>query len=357
MSATRLLLTGIGGFIGHHVAEWILDRTDWEIVGLDSWQYRLRGDTLRIGTKLLKYATDGRLKLHSVDLAHPISPTMENQILERQLVKGATTELPIDYIINLASDSHVTRSIHDPSSCWLNNCSLILHMLEFARRVRPKRFIHISTDEVYGELPWTAECGHKEWDTVVPSNPYSASKAAQEALAISYWRTYGVPLMITNTTNVIGERQDPEKFVPLVIQKILHGETVQIHADGDGRIARRVLMDAKNMADALLFLLRSVEKIPMYADGHDLRPERVHICGDQEFSVLEVAQMIAQMLGMPLKHELVRGDTVRPGYDRRYALDGQKLRDMGWRQPYSLPQTFRRVSQWALSNPRWLIRP
>lgn len=357
MNKTRLLLTGIGGFIGHHVAEWILSRTDWEIIGLDSWHYRLRGERMRMGPELLEYAKQGRLKLHTVDLAHPITPVQENQILGRTLVRGNVTELPITYIINMASDSHVTRSIHDPESCWNNNCGLIFTMLEFARRVHPKRFIHISTDEVYGELPWDAEHGHKEWDTVVPSNPYSASKAAQEALAIAYWRTYGVPLLLTNTTNVIGERQDPEKFVPMVIQKVMQGQTVQIHADNQERIARRVFMDAKNMGDALLFLLRDVEKIPMYADGHGLRPERVHICGDTELTVLEVAQMIAAMLGLPLKHELVRGDTVRPGYDRRYALDGQKLRDMGWRQPYSLEQTFRRVTLWAAQNPRWLIRP
>lgn len=354
---TRLLLTGVGGFIGHHVAQWILARTDWEILGVDTWHWRHRGDRARIGQELLPYVKEGRLKLFKADLSVPLSERTENLLLSRELSLGKAIEKPIDYIINMASDSHVTRSIHDPESCWMNNCALILHMLEFARRVRPKKFIQISTDEVYGEASWDAEKGHPEWDTILPSNPYSASKAAQEALAISYWRTYGVPVCITNTMNVIGERQEPEKFLPMVIQKVMYDEPVDIHADSPERIARRVFLDVKNMADALLFLLQETADYPAYQEGKGAkRPMRVNICGDREMTVLEMAQMAALMLGRELKYQLVKGDSVRPGYDRRYALDGSLLASMGWKPPYSFEQTLRRIILWTSGHPEWLIR-
>jgi dTDP-glucose 4,6-dehydratase len=192
----RILVTGIGGFVGSHFAEHILKNTDWEIVGIDS--FRNKGDSLR----LRHLAKEPRLTVHTHDLQAPISDRMIEVI-------GS-----IDYVINIASDSHVDRSISDPVPFVENNVALILNVLEYCRRVKPSKLIQCSTDEVFG--PALEGTAHTEWYPILPSNPYAASKAAQNAIAISYWRTYNVPLIITHCMNMIGERQDKEKFIPIL---------------------------------------------------------------------------------------------------------------------------------------------
>ena len=180
-ASMRALITGSHGFVGSHVVELLLERTDWELIGLDS--FRHAGDSER-------NHADARYKTVCHDLNAPI--------------RGRTAEAigQVDYILNLASMSCVDTSIKDPVYFWENNTRLIVNILEYARRVRPRAFIHCSTDEVFG--PSSDGEPHKEWAAIVPSNPYSASKAAQEALCIAYWRTFGVPLIITNTMNMLG---------------------------------------------------------------------------------------------------------------------------------------------------------
>ena len=350
---TRVLLTGIGGFIGSHTAEWILRNTDWHLIGFDSCKASHKADRQRL-TQVLDSLTAegvdvaGRLSVYRWDLAEEFSESFKNKLLG-DLDGGA-----VDYVINMASDSHVTRSITDPGNCWLNNCKLIYNMLELARWLSEhggiKKFIQISTDEVYGDAGWDGP-GHPEWDTILPSNPYSASKAAQESLAISYWRTYSLPIIITNTMNVIGEMQDPEKFLPKALVKINSEEEMTIHGDGPGRIAKRVWLDAKNMAAALTFICKNVEP-EMYS--LDSRPKRFHIVGETELDVLALAERLAEKLGKDLKHKLVRGDTVRPGYDRRYALVDNNLKAEGFVSPFSFDDTLERIIGWYTEHPEWL---
>ena len=223
-------------------------------------------------------------------------------------------------------------------------------MLEFARRVKPENFLQISTDEVYGEA--LTESGHHEWDVILPSNPYAASKAAQEAVAMAYWRTYGVPVVISNTMNIIGEWQDPEKFLPKIIQKIYLGETMPIYADSPDEIGSRVYIDVKNKADALLHLLK--RPVALYKEGSQ-RPDRWNICGYDEFNNLELAQMVAKIMGKDLKYELISSESARPGYDRRYMLDGSKLKQSGWKPPYTFSQTLERIVKYTMSNSHWVL--
>ena len=208
-----------------------------------------------------------------------------------------------------------------------------------------------NTDEVMGEAKEGE--AHKEWDTILPSNPYSASKAAQESLSIAYWRTYKLPIIITNTMNVIGERQDSEKFLPKIIQKIVAGEEVPIYTDNKGNIGSRVYLDAKNKADAIIFIL---EKLPvsLYSNGAD-RPDRYNICGYTELNNLELAQMVSNVMGKDLNYRLIKPDSLRPGYDKRYALDGSKLRNLGWKAPFKFENTLERIIKWTLDNPHWLV--
>lgn len=191
----RVLLTGAGGFIGAHTLEYFLDKTNWEIIVIDS--FRHKGTYSRLNE--VKNFDANRVKVLNYDLSTPISPQLEAQIMDRQLVGGQIFDKSLDYVFNIASDSAVERSVTDPVQCWDNNTKLVVNMLEFARRVEPRLFLHVSTDEVYGDCP--QGYSHKEWDMIIPSNPYAASKAAQEALCISYWRTYDLPIVLTNCAN------------------------------------------------------------------------------------------------------------------------------------------------------------
>jgi dTDP-glucose 4,6-dehydratase len=327
----RILVTGSAGFIGYHLTRYILDNTDWEIVGLDS--FRHAGDSLRV-------IRDPRYRVFYCDLNSPVSSRLFDQIGR------------VNYIINLASCSDVDLSIKDPLAVWENNTRLIGNILEFARLQTFRdleAFIQCSTDEVFGPAP--LGYFHTEWDTICPSNPYSASKAAQEALCISYWRTYGLPLIITNCMNMVGETQEPTKFIPKIIRAVQNGELITIHGSSEN-IGSRMYLDAKNLCDAWLFLLRNIQ--PIGYTGLVPKPERYNIVGQEEIDNLALAKRIAGIMGKELKYRFEDFHKTRPGHDRRYALDGDKIAELGWTHPIPFEETLRRVIQFSLDNPVWL---
>jgi dTDP-glucose 4,6-dehydratase len=255
---------------------------------------------------------------------------------------------PVDYILNIASNSGVEESIADPARFVRNNTELMVNLLEYARQVQPKVFLHMDTDEVYGPAP--AGYAHREWDPIIPSNPYAASKAAQSSLATAWWRTYGLPVVLTRTMNLIGPGQGPEKLVPTVIRKVLAGETVPIYSSPDGIPGSRYWIDTRDFAGAWLHLLQHTEP-QRYPD--DDRPSLWHIVGEER-SNLDVAHMIADIVGKPLKYDPVSFHASRPGHDLRYALDGTKLANAGWRPTRSLEETLRDIVTWYVDNPAWL---
>jgi dTDP-D-glucose 4,6-dehydratase len=716
----NVLLTGGAGFVGSHCLEYWLDKTDWNFLIIDS--FRHKGTYSRLDA--IPNLDLKRIKIFNHDLSVPIDQPLRNRLLQRTLVNGG---VPIDYIINIASDSAVERSINDPGQCWKNNCELIFNVLEFARVVKPKVFLQFSTDEVYGEAEPTQ--AHREWDVIMPSNPYcllpntniitkkglikiknfnpfvhtllsnsrqklveaectkkfeydydgdvylisanglkitvaeqhkffrketfytelksprlwndklitkhphqrvvevaakdlqvgdyvlttrnipvennkaknksnalcrflgyfvgdgyydngnryvkladqkidyleyyrellknylgvskkastgnfgtvykhstkdchylqfasedlrniidltskskilrdvqpfnkenvanflagffdaegyckyenkllkiidafqkrkahleiiqfclkklginswigksfktefnettkqdevrtgykihitdgksisrfikfvpslkikngsvsarpqhknwnnshcwarirkikvshykgkvydletpkyhnyvanhfvvhnSASKAAQEALAISYWRTYDVPLLLLNVMNIIGERQDTEKFLPKLIYKIATGKSMEIYGE-PGKIGSRYYVHGKNIADAIVFLIKN--KPAMYEDGVK-RPDRYNVVGDMEMDNLAVAQFVADCMGKILDYRLIPAEKARKGYDKRYALDGSKLAAMGWKHPSSTLESIRTIVQWTLEHPHWIL--
>lgn len=339
----RVLLTGASGFVGSHVLRHILTNTDWQVVCLVSFKHRGLTDRIRLSVKGVDDNME-RVKVLKHDLTAPISSILAHEIGH------------IDYVLNVASESHVDRSIEAPAEFIQNNVALITHMLDWARQAKVEKFLQVSTDEVYGPAP--DGYGHREWvDQLLPSNPYSASKAAQESICFAYWRTYQMPIVITNTMNIIGEMQDPEKFVPMVIKKVLRGETVSIHGtppdawNDEVRIGSRYYLHARNQADALLHVLSL--PVPLYGEAET--PEKFHIVGEREVDNLEMAQMIADIIGMPLKYEIVDFHSSRPGHDLRYALDGAKIASTGWVAPYSLEESLKRTINWTLENPEWLL--
>ncbi len=332
----RVFLTGAGGFVGHHTLEHILKTTDWNVVISDS--FRHRGVTDRITSISCWEAERHRVQLITHDLTVPFSDVMIKEMGH------------IDYIISMASDSHVDRSITDPAPFIMNNVALVVNMLELARKIQPEVFLHVSTDEVYGPAP--AGYAHKEWDTILPSNPYSGSKAAQEAACISYWRTFGVPVIITNTMNIIGERQDPEKFVPKIMYCLEKNVPMTIHGTPEN-IGSRFYLHARNQADALVFILKNLSAVS-YPNSD--RPDKYHIVGEREVNNLEMAQMVAEFWGKELKFEFEDFHTTRPGHDLRYALDGTKLAEAGWKAPMPLEKSLQTTVEWTKKHPEWLWR-
>lgn len=333
----RVLLTGGGGFIGGHTFAHIMHNTDWHCVIIDS--FRHKGKTDRIA-EMLESHPDWRQRLTVI--THDLKAPFSDQTVERIGV--------IDYVINMASESHVDRSITDPRDFIENNVHLTLTMLEYIRQHPVKKFIQISTDEVYGPAP--DGHNHKEGEPHRPSNPYSASKAAQESIAYSYWRTYDLPICITNTMNIIGEMQDPEKYLPMIIKSVLNGDMLTIHASADGKqIGSRYYLHARNQADALIFLLRNVD-FPTYSSGAEIA--RYNVVGEREVNNLQLAQMVADILNKDLHYRLVDFHSSRPGHDLRYALDGDKLAALGWKAPLSLDESLKNTVEWTVAHPEWL---
>lgn len=338
MPGMRILLTGAAGFVGSHVLAHLLANTDAEIIV--PWTLRHHGNSQRLAAALDQAPEPGawnhRVTTVMHDLACPIPATLVAEI-------GA-----VDYVLNIASESHVDRSISHPAPFVRNNVEAMLNTLEYARQVKPKMLLHMGTDEEYG--PAYGDYKHTEWDTVLPSNPYSASKAAQSAMATAWWRTYSVPAVLTRTMNLISPGQDAEKFVPTVIRKILAGDTVQIHASPDGVPGSRHWIDAREFGAAWLHLLRTVT--PQMHPEYD-RPSMYHVVGEERTN-LQIAQTLADILGKPLHYELVSFHSSRPGHDLRYALDGAKLAAAGWKPGRALEETLTDIVRWYADHPAWL---
>ena len=388
---TSVLVTGGCGFIGSQFVAAVLRDTDWDVVVVDGLTYA--GDTARltdifgaepVGAELkgdariiARKGPRGRVKVVWHDLRSPISPSVAKRLGEP------------DYIVHFAAQSHVDRSIEEPLDFVLGNPAITAHLLEWLRAStvetscgvgkfwpsgrQLQQVIQFSTDEVYGPAP--PGFMSKEWDPILPSNPYSASKAAQEAIAIAYWRTYGLPVSIVNVMNVFGPRQHPEKFMPMTIRAIEAGEPVTLHgrvvgtgregeshtkayaivADGSGswwEPSTRVWIHTDDVASALLALLD--ERPALYADGIP-RPDRYHVAGPEEVDVHTLCQWIGVALNKQPIVKWVDYHSTRPGHDHRYALDATKIREtLGWQTKRSTYESVLDVVDWTMKNPHWL---
>lgn len=334
----KVLITGVGGAIGVHVLAHIMHNTDWTVVGIDSFRHKGYYDRV---TEVCKDHPDWLKRINIVhhDLTVPMT--------QRQIDKIGD----IDYIINLASLSDVQGSIDDPVPFIRNNTDLMLNILEYAREVKPKAFLHFSTDEVYGSAP--IDKGHPEWDTILPSNPYSASKAAQEAIAIAYWRSYGVPLIITNTMNNFGEMQGATKYPAMIQKNVAINRLVTVHASSDGQIGTRYYLHSRNAADACLFILQNTKPY-LHEPGQIDRPDRYNIVGDKQVDNLELAKTIARLMGKELRYELVDFHSKAPGHDLHYGLNGEKLAKLGWSSPKSFEESLKDTIDWQQEHHEWM---
>jgi len=337
-----ILITGGAGFIAHHLVDTLLRVTDWNIVALDRLDYS--GNLNRLNEVISNYpaSTQKRVKI----IFHDLKAEVNSQI--RKMIGN------VNYIAHLAAGSHVDRSILDPMGFVLDNVIGTTNILEYARVLDTlERFIYFSTDEVFGPAPLGVK--FKENDRYNALNPYSASKAAAEELVVAYENTYSLPVFITHTMNVFGERQHPEKFIPLAIKKIMLGEKLGIHSSKDFKsIGSRVYVHARDVSEALLFLINyPTNELPTCSDG-TIKCHKFNIVGSREINNLELAQMIADIQKKPLNYELVDFHSTRPGHDLRYSLDGGKMAAMGW-IPSDIERQLPDVVSWSINNDRWLL--
>lgn len=325
----RVLITGLAGFIGHHIGEGILKNTDWEIVGLD------RLDTSGTLHRITHINIWDKIKKRVTFVWHDLKSPL-NEFVERKIGK-------IDYILHLAAGTHVDRSIENPMEFVMDNVVATCNLLDYARRVNTlKRLVYFSTDEVFGPAP--EGVNYKEWDRYHSGNPYAATKAGAEELCVSYANTFKMPIMISHCMNVFGERQHPEKYIPKVIRSVMEGKKVTIHSDPTQTVpGSRFYLHARNVGEAILFLLEKGEA-----------GEKYNVVGEREVNNLELAQLIANALGKPLQYELVDFHSSRPGHDLRYALDGSRLKQLGFGFPKSFEESLRKTVRWFVENPDWL---
>jgi dTDP-glucose 4,6-dehydratase len=321
----RALVTGGAGFLGAHV-----------VSDLQTHGFKV--------TILDRLDESGNLnRLFALGAMGWEKPRFVFHNLRAALNDGVLRKLgdPFDYVIHLAGATHVDRSIKDPLSFVEDNVVGTCNLLNYVRRAGCGRFLYFSTDEVFGSAP--PGTAYKEWDRYKSTNPYSASKAGAEELAVAFHNTYKVPTLITHTMNIIGRTQHPEKFVPSTIRKIRDKEMVEIHSAPNGKAGSRFYIDAWDVADGIRFVL-----------DRGTPGDKYNIVGAREVDNLELAEMLARAMHRPLSFKLAPFPENRPGHDLRYALDGSKLAEMGWTPKTPVEEAVVNIVDWTLSNPEWL---
>lgn len=333
-----LLITGGAGFIAHHIIETVLEKTDWNVVSLDRLDFS--GNLNRLHDILKDNSERKRVRFVFHDLKAEINPMIANKIGK------------VDYIFHLAAGSHVDRSIDYPMEFVMDNVVGTCNILNFARlQDNLEQFVYFSTDEVFGPAPDGIK--YKEMDRYNSTNPYSASKAGGEELAVAFENTYKMPMMITHTMNVFGERQHPEKYIPMCIRRVRDNEKIYIHSDSSRTVpGSRHYIHAKDVADALLHLISLNLKFDRDATGAKLM--KFNIVGKEEVDNLQLAKMIAKSQNKELNYELIDFHSSRPGHDLRYALDGSLMKQLGWEPQRSFSERIDQVVDWYLKRNEWL---
>jgi dTDP-glucose 4,6-dehydratase len=339
------LITGGAGFIGHHIIDLFLQKTDWEIISLDRLDYS--GNLNRLDNVVRQYPAEVRKRVKIVwhDLKAEIAEINRNLIGD------------VNIVLHLAASSHVDRSISHPMEFVMDNTIGTVHMLNYARTLKNlERFIYFSTDEIFGIAP--NGVAYKERDRYNSTNPYSASKAAAEEFCVAYENTYKLPIFITHTMNVFGERQHPEKFIPMCIRKIRDGEKIFIHSDHTKTIpGSRFYIHGRDVAEAMYFLLHLNEgqlKKVYEPDWGGAKCPKFNVVGKEEIDNLQLVKYIAGAVGKEPVYELIDFHTSRPGHDLRYALSGDYMRELGWEPKLTLQERIKEVVDWSLTNKEWI---
>jgi len=313
----RLLVTGGAGFIGSNFVHYMLERYNYDIVVYDSLTYAGRRENLA--------AAEQNSKFHFV----------HGNICDLNQVKQTLQQHNIDTIINFAAETHVDRSIMQPDAVIQANINGTWALLEAARELGLPRFHQISTDEVYGQIPEPGRS--KESDVFEPRSPYSASKAGAEHIVYAYHITYGLTTTITRGSNNIGPVHYPEKAVPLFTTNAMDDISIPIYGDG--------------------MQMRDYHYVTDHCEGIDVvlhrgvAGEAYNVGTSVETRNIDMAHKILDLLGKP--RSLITYVKDRAGHDRRYALDTDKLRALGWQSNHTFDQALEKTVKWYVDNPAW----
>ncbi len=311
----KLVVTGGAGFIGSNFIRHVLAaHADDSIVNLDKLTY---AGNLK---NLADVADSPRYRFVHGDVC--------DAKMVRDVLRGA------DAVVNFAAESHVDRSLVEPDAFLRTDVFGVFTLLEAVRELGIPRFVHISTDEVYGSL---ATGSARESDPLRPSNPYSASKAGGDLLALAYWQTHRVPVLLTRSSNNFGPFQYPEKVIPLFITNALDDQPLPLY--GDGRNVRDWLYVVDNCT-ALDLVLRKGK------DG-----EVYNIGGGHEVENIVLTRDILRLTGKP--ETLIRPVKDRPGHDRRYSVDSKKVRQLGWAPKHPFGKALETTVAWFREHEAW----
>jgi dTDP-glucose 4,6-dehydratase len=311
----RLLVTGGAGFIGSNFIRWVLTtHPEDTVVNLDKLTYA--GNP----ANLADVAGSPRYRFVHGDIC--------DAKVVREVAEG------VDAIVNFAAESHVDRSLMEPDAFLRTDVFGVFTLLEAVRALRIPRFLQVSTDEVYGSL---ATGSAREDSPLNPSNPYSAAKAAGDLLALAYFRTHRVPVVVTRGSNTFGPYQYPEKVIPLFITNALDNEPLPLY--GDGRNVRDWLYVLDHCAALDLVLRRGREG------------EIYNIGGGHELENLALTRAILRLTDRP--ESLIRPVADRPGHDRRYSLDSAKIRALGWAPRHAFDEALAATVAWYREHEAW----
>lgn len=343
----KILVTGGAGFIGSAVIRHLINNTDNEVINLDKLTYAGNLATVE------SVSNSPRYKFEQVDICNEIE------------VRRVFTQHQPDAIMHLAAESHVDRSIQGPASFIQTNIAGTYILLEVARqywseldeaRKQLFRFHHISTDEVYGDLPHPNDTNNvntkqglplfTETTSYAPSSPYSASKASSDHLVRAWHRTYNLPVVISNCSNNYGPYQFPEKLIPLVISNALNGQTLPIYGPGD---QIRDWLYVEDHAQALYLVLTKGQTGSTYNIGGHNEKQNIDV-------VRQICILLDELKPMANNKEssylsLIRHVQDRPGHDRRYAIDAAKIKEeLGWVPQETFESGVRKTVMWYLNN-------
>ncbi|AIY06231.1 dTDP-4-dehydrorhamnose reductase [Planococcus sp. PAMC 21323] len=316
----NILVTGGAGFIGGNFVQYMAaNYPNYHIYNLD----------------LLTYAGD--LTKHRAIENNDNYSFVHIDIADRQAVRALFEKVDFSYIVHFAAESHVDRSIADPGIFVQTNVLGTQVLLEVAKLANIKKFVHVSTDEVYGELDFDPTTFFTEETLLQPSSPYSASKASSDLLVKAYYETYGLPVNITRCSNNYGPFHFPEKLIPLTISRVLNDQKVPVY--GDGKNVRDWL-HVQDHCSAIDLVMHSGENGEVYNIG-----------GHNEQTNLAVVKTIIHALGK--SEDLIEFVEDRLGHDKRYAIDPTKMERLGWRPVYDFDTGIAQTVDWFLENKEW----
>jgi dTDP-glucose 4,6-dehydratase len=317
----KILVTGGAGFIGSCFVRLLIREESHEIINLDKLTY------------------SGNLEnLAEVD-GNPRYRFVHGDICDARLVRDLFERERPDAVVHFAAESHVDRSIHAPDAAFETNLRGTFVLLEAARSTGIGRFLHVSTDEVYGSLEAPHEADEKY--PLNPSSPYSAAKAGSDLMALAYFRTYKLPVMVSRASNNYGPFQFPEKLIPLMISNALEGKPLPVY--GDGRQIRDWLY-VEDHCRGLLAILEGGRPGEIYNIG-----------GSRALANIEVIDQLLTATGK--SKDLIRYVTDRPGHDLRYALSSEKIHaELGWAPKVEFEKGLADTIAWYQNNTGWLER-